>query len=89
MSKKKVKKMHIKRWKYNHRPRDTAMKALDRFPNNFDKYIAEAMDRFLNNFDKYIAEAMELFRRTAIDFFQKLADAAQTIGAGYEELNKK
>lgn len=74
MSKKKVKKMHIKRWKYNHRPRDTAMKALV---------------RFLNNFDKYIAEAMELFRRTAIDFFQKLADAAQTIGAGYEELNKK
>ena len=74
MSKKKVKKMHIKRWKYNHRPRDTAMKALD---------------KFLDNFDKYIAEAMELFRRTAIDFFQKLADAAQTIGAGYEELNKK
>lgn len=74
MSKKNVKKMHIKRWKYNHRPRDTAMKALD---------------RFLNNFDKYIAEAMELFRRTAIDFFQKLADAAQTIGAGYEELSKK
>lgn len=74
MSKKKVKKMHIKRWKYNHRPRDTAMKALV---------------RLLNNFDKYIAEAMELFRRTAIDFFQKLADAAQTIGAGYEELNKK
>lgn len=74
MSKKKVKKMHIKRWKYNHRPRDTAMKALD---------------RFLNNFDKYIAEAMGLFRRTAIDFFQKLADAAQTIGAGYEELSKK
>ena len=74
MSKKKVKKMHIKRWKYNHRPRDTAMKALV---------------RLLNNFDKYIAEAMELFIRTAIDFFQKLADAAQTIGAGYEELNKK
>lgn len=74
MSKKKVKKMHIKRWKYNHRPRDTAMKALV---------------RFLNNFDKYIAEAMELFRRTAIYFFQKLADAAQTIGAGYEELSKK
>ena len=74
MSKKNVKKMHIKRWKYNHRPRDTAMKALV---------------RFLNNFDKYIAEAMELFRRTAIDFFQKLADAAQTIGAGYEELSKK
>ena len=74
MSKKKVKKMHIKRWKYNHRPRDTAMKALV---------------RLLNNFDKYIAEAMELFRRTAIDFFQKLADAAQTIGAGYEELSKK
>ena len=74
MSKKKVKKMHIKRWKYNHRPRDTAMKALV---------------RLLNNFDKYIAEAMELFIRTAIDFSQKLADAAQTIGAGYEELNKK
>ena len=77
MSKKKVKKMHIKRWKYNHRPRNTAMKALVRLLNNFD------------SFDKYIAEAMELFRRTAIDFFQKLADAAQTIGAGYEELNKK
>ena len=74
MSKKKVKKMHIKRWKYNHRPRNTAMKALV---------------RLLNNFDKCIAEAMELFIRTAIDFFQKLADAAQTIGAGYEELNKK
>ena len=74
MSRKKAKKMHIKRWKYNHRPKDTAVKVLV---------------RFLNNFDKYMAEAMKLFKKTTDDFFQKLAETDQKVGEGYEEIQKK
>ena len=72
--KKKIKKMHIKRWKYNYRPRDIAQNAFIEFLNKFDKHIKEVLQRIM---------------KTVVIVSASLTKFAQAMGEIYEEMEHK
>lgn len=58
MSKKKIKKMHIKKWKYNHRPKERKISALVYFLNHMDESV-----RTLTDFVSYVVKKIEEFSK--------------------------